>query len=173
MLKHASPPFVTVQQIEHYDRRTQVDRENKGREYTGNLLKTVLLSTAGTGNVAGPSSTREPAACGGGGDSDSDSDGEGPGMGDIVAIVMPGSTVTEPNIEVGKVQRLSKDKSMLRYLRMSHIGGNRYHCEVGQVRKATSDQWIYPVDCHYSPSDNTYHLRSTPTELHLSKHPHT
>ena len=94
-------------------------------------------------------------------------------MGDIVAIVMPGSTVTEPNIEVGKVQRLSKDKSRLRYLRMSHIGGNRYHCEVGQVRKATSDQWIYPVDCHYSPSDNTYHLRSTPTELHLSKHPHT
>ena len=43
-------------------------------------------------------------------DSDSDSDGEGPGLGDIVAIVQPGSTVTLPSIEVGKVIRVAKTR---------------------------------------------------------------
>lgn len=159
-------PFVIVQQIEHYDRRTQVDRESKGREYTGDLLKRVLSSaTTGTDDVAGPS-TSEPA-------SDSDSDCEGPGLGDVVAIVLPGSTVTKPSIEIGKVMRIDRDKTRLRYLLLSNIGGNKYHCQVGQVKKATADQWVYPVDCNYIPQDNTYQLLSTPTEIHLSKHPHT
>lgn len=157
---------MAVQQIEHYDRRTQVDRENKGREYTGDLLKRALSSaTTGTDDEAGPS-TREPATY------SSDSDSEGPGLGDIVAIVLPDSTVTKPNIEVGKVMRIDKDKARLRYLLLSHIGGNKYHCELGQVRKATSDQYVYPVDFNYIPQENTYQLLSTPTEIHLSKHPH-
>ena len=59
-----------------------MDRENKGREYTGDMLKRALSSaTTGTDDEAGPS-TREPATY------SSDGDSEGPGLGDIVAIVL-------------------------------------------------------------------------------------
>ena len=106
-------------------------------------------------------------------DSDSDSDGEGPGLGDIVAIVQPGSTVTLPSIEVGKVIRVAKNKTKLRYMLLSNIGGNRYHSALGQVRKATAHQVVYPVDFSYIAEENTYQLFSTPTEIHLNKYPHT
>ena len=76
-------PLVNMQQKEHYDRRTQVDREKKGRKYTGGLLEKALSSaTTTTEDSAGPS-TREPPT-----DSDSDSDNERPDLGDIVAIVL-------------------------------------------------------------------------------------
>lgn len=145
-----------------------MDRENKGRQYTGDLLKRALsLATTGTDDLAGPS-TREPTTY-----SDSDSDSEGPGLGDIVAIVLSDSTVTKPNIEVGKVIRIDKDKTRLRYLLLSHIGANKYHCKLGAVRKATLEHVVYPVDFNYISQENTYHLLSTPTEIHLSKYPHT
>lgn len=85
-------------------------------------------------------------------------DSEGPGLGDIVAIVLPDSTVTKPNTEVGKLIWIDIDKTRLQYLLLSHICGNKYHYEVGKVNQATSDQVVYPVDCNYTPQDNTYQL---------------
>ena len=175
---------MTVQQREHYDRRTQVDRENKGRRYTEGLLERALTpAPTSTEGMAGPStrgptthigmagpSTREPMTHIG---SDSDSDSEGPGLGDIVAIVLPGSTVTKPTIELGKVLRINTAKTKMQYLLLSPVGENKYHCEVGQVRKASADRWVYPVDVDYIPQDNAYKLLSMPTEIHLSKYPHT
>ena len=102
----------------------------------------------------------------------SGSDSEGPGLGDIVATVLPGSTVTMPTIELRKVLRIDMAKTKMQYSLLSHVGENKYHCEVGQVRKASADRWVYPVDVDYIPQDNAYKLLSTPTEIHLSKYPH-
>ena len=41
----------------------------------------------------------------------SGSDSEGPGLGDIVATVLPGSTVTMPTIELRKVLRIDMAKT--------------------------------------------------------------
>lgn len=91
----------------------------------------------------------------------------------MVANVLPGSTVTHPKIEIGKVIRIDREKTRLKYLLFSHMGGNKYRCEVGTVRKATVDQCVHPVDLHYNPDDNTYQLRCTLTEIHLNKNPLT
>ena len=144
-----------------------MDRENKGRKYTGDLLERTLSSATNTAtSEAGPSTRRSPIT-------DSEDEETGPGLGDIVAVVLPGSTVTRPLIELGKVIHTNENRTKVRYIILTNIGGNNYHGEVGRLGRAMTESVVYPIDFTYKKEENTYQLLSTTTAIHLKKFPST
>ena len=109
-------PF-QLQQKDHYDRRTQVDKEAKGQQYASTLLEKALArgpTTSRDTSQPGPSHLSQPTMSGDTSQpgpshlsqptiaSDSEEDLDTPGVGDMVAIVLPGSTLAQPMVKLGE-----------------------------------------------------------------------
>ena len=81
-----------LQQKDHYD-RTQVDKEARGQQYASTLLEKALAqgpTTIGDTSQPGPSHLSQPTIA-----SDSEEDLDTLSVGDIVTIVLPGSTLNQ------------------------------------------------------------------------------
>lgn len=165
-------PLSQLQQKDHYDRRTQVDRESQGQNYAAELLERTLSSG---GTSRGTALSRDPSQPGPSGISHSitatDSDDEDMAApGDLVAIVLPGSTPIQPLVELGKVLRVSADRTRLRYVPFQNVGGSTYRCEVGRVGRAAQADIVYPVGADYDEETKAYTLLADPMDIHNARH---
>ena len=149
----------SLQQKDHYDRRTQVDKEAKGQQYASTLLEKAMMAQAST--EPGPSRLSEPIVV-------SDDDLNTPGVGDIVAIILPTSTPHQPAFELGKVLSMSNNGSQLKYLPLENVGGSHYRCTAGCLGRAATDMAVYPIGTDYDDDTKTYTLLSDAYAIHMA-----
>ena len=144
-----------------------MDRESKGQDYTAHLLQKALATGNGPKE---PEVTKDPSQPGPSHlnqvptNNDSDADSDGPNLGDLVAIVLPGSTPVNPVVELGKVLRINQTD--LSYLPFQDIGGSNYRCTAGRLGKAARDQIVFPVGVNYNPDTKLYTLLSDNIDIH-------
>ena len=193
------PSTSRLQQKDHYDRRTRVDKEARGHEYATGLLEKALahgptqpgpsrLSEPGPSRLSEPGPSRlnepRPSRLSEPGPSrlseprpsqsldepivaSDDEDEDRPGVGDIVAIMLPNSTPTQPAFELGKVQRISA-RGTLRYLPLEDAGGSMYRCTAGSMGRAALDSAVYPVGIQFDHGTKLYTLLSDPVAIHMA-----
>lgn len=143
-----------------------MDRESKGQQYTTRLLENVLTvgSCSKESNVTrdpsqpGPSWQSQPPT------TDIDENPDAFQLGDLVAIVLPGSTPANPSVELGKVMRISQTE--ISYLPFENVGGNNYRCTAGRLGKAARDRIVFPVGADYHPDTKLYTLLSDAVDIH-------
>ena len=143
-----------------------MDRESKGQQYTTRLLESVL--TAGSSSTES-TMTRDPSQPGPSWQSQPptiviDEDPDALQLGDLVAIVLPGSTPANPLVELGKAMRISQTE--ISYLPFENVGENNYRCTAGRLGKAARDHIVFPVGTHYHPDTKLYTLISDPVDIH-------
>ena len=101
---------------------------------------------------------------------DTDSDDEVRiGLGDLVAIVLSGSTPVQPLVELGQILRTNSDCSKFCYVPFRNAGGNTYRCHVGCVGRAVREDIVFPVGAEYDKAAKLYRLLVDPLDIHNAK----
>ena len=101
---------------------------------------------------------------------DSDDNEDRAGLGDLVVIVLPGSTAIQPLVELGQVVRISADQAQYRYVPFQNVSGNTYRCQVGHVGRAALQDIVFPVGAEYDEEVKAYRLLVNPLDIHNVKH---
>lgn len=100
-------------------------------------------------------------------------DMEIPVIGDVVAGVLPGSTMEHPLVVIGKVFRVNHERQEVRVSQLRHMRGTKkYIYEVfGATQRISYAQTVHPIDVHYHQEGNYYELRTSVFDIHY-KHSH-
>ena len=101
-----------------------------------------------------------------------DSVGEGDdsiGLGDLVAIVLPGSTLAQPLVELGQILRINADQTQFRYVPFQNIGGSTYRCQVGHVGRAAQKHRVFPIGAGFDEEAKVYKLLVDLLEIHNAR----
>ena len=91
-----------------------------------------------------------------------------PGNGDVVAGVLPGSTMEHPLVIIGKVFRVNHERQEVRVSRLRHMRGTKkYIYQVfGETQRISYTQMVHPIDVHYHQEGNYYELRTSVFDIH-------
>ena len=190
-----------LQALQDYDRRTRLDRNQRGHKYAEDMLKQALSGTplgdaaqcpAGDGQgreddrghkgaVLPPStsplpsleSAQGPRAIGTAGPADPDEEEEEPPpeAGEVVAVVHDDSTVTDPRITFGRVIKVDRDHALISTFKEVSKNTFVFKIGVGSRERVRLMDIVTPIDMVYTQGNNTYSLRTTKTDIHLSKSP--
>lgn len=179
-----------MQQRKEYDRCTLLDKRRQGHSYTHSLLKGVLEGSGGnTSDTAepGPSQVkpRVPSTSSksddkgfqlpvGGEykDSDEEEEDELPEKGDIVARVLPGSTMHNPLVSVGKVYKVDPLQRLVYISVFQRVDQAKqlYRSELlGTRDKVPASEVAHPLDTHYIGQGGLYELRTPLKDIHRLK----
>ena len=95
---------------------------------------------------------------------------EPPEPGEAVGVVERNSTVTSPKVWIGRCLKVDGDEIVITPFK--EVGRNLYIFHVGGGKKRIPLKYtVNPIDFTHRPSDNTYELRTTKTEIHLCLSP--
>ena len=181
------------QQLLDYDKRTLLDKRAIGQMYTNKLLSEAMSqsSTSPTSSkkVPKPQDVKIKIAEEEDVEIPEEQDMEVPEEdsmeipeedsmeipehGDVIAGVLPGSTMEHPLVIIGKVFRVNHGRQEVRVSRLRHLGGNKYTYEIfGETERIPFAQMVHPIDIHYRREGNYYELRSSVFDIH-HKHSYT
>ena len=90
-----------------------------------------------------------------------------PEKGDIIAVVLPGSTAQHPLVTLGKVFKVDSHREEVRMTRFCRTEGPMYKNNVfGESGRYPFAQIVYPIDIEYHQKDNLYELRTPLSLIH-------
>lgn len=186
-------PYI-LQALQDYDRRTRLDRSQRGHKHAEDMLKQALSGTplgaatqrpAGDGQgredkgaVPPPSSSPLPSLESAHGPrpigtaEPADPDEEEPlEAGEVVAVVRGDSTVTAPHITFGRVIKVDREHALISTFEEVSKNVYAFKIGVGSRERVRLVDIVTPIDMVYNESNNSYHLRTPKTGIHLSKSP--
>ena len=164
--------------MKEYDRRTLLDKRTLGQRYTHSLLEDAMGTHSGCSPPSPqqdieevkeslpvmsykPTSSRRPIHY------SSEEDEDGPEKGDIIAVVLPGSTAQHPLVTLGKVFKVDSLRKEVRMTRFCRTEGPMYKNNVfGESGRYPFTQIVYPIDIEYHQKDNLYELRTPLSLIH-------
>ena len=185
------------QALQDYDRRTRLDRTQRGHQYAEDMLKEALSGTplgaaaqcptgdgsggeddkANKGAVLPPSSPPLPSLESAPGPiattqpADPDEAEDPPEAGEVVAVVHADSTVTAPHVTFGRVIKVDRELALISTFQEVSRNTFRFRIGVGSKERVRLRDIVTPIDMVYIQSNNTYSLRTAKTDIHLSKVP--
>ena len=88
-------------------------------------------------------------------------------MGDVVAVVEPGSTPARPLVHLGKVLKLARGMATLGWLKPADGKKNTYKFCIGrQAWREKVAALVHPVDTAYCHKTDLYTLRTPLLDIH-------
>ena len=194
--------LMLMQQLLDYDKRTLLDKRAIGQTYTNKLLSEAMgqCNSSSTPPIPpkqvpkphnGENSEEEDVEISEEEDEEMSEkedmeipeeedeampqkeDMEIPENGDVVAGVLPGSTMEHPLVIIGKVFRVNHERQEVQVSQLRHMRGTKkYIYEVfGATQRISYTQMVHPIDVHYHKEGNYYELRTSVFDIHY-KHSH-